>query len=66
MTFEQMRDIAKVHMEHQIKFFSRNVISSDEVYATLDSYKCIGLFTDGEFWDFTFRIRHIEINKNVD
>ena len=66
MTIEQMRDIAKVHMEHQIKFFSRNVISFDEVYATLNSYIVIDLFTPGEFWDFIFRIRDVKINKKVD
>lgn len=66
MTFEQMRDIAKDVMERQIKFYSRNVISFDSVYATLSSYQYIDLFTPGEFWDYTFRIRHIKINKNVD
>ena len=63
MTIEQMRDIAKVHMENQIKFFSRNWISFDEVYATLNSYTVIDLFTPGEFWDYTFRIRDVKFNK---
>lgn len=63
MTFEQMRDIAKDRMDRQIKFFSRNVISFDEVYATLSSYKSIGLFTDGEYLDFIYRIRYAKLKR---
>ena len=63
MTFEQMRAIAKERMERQIKFFSRNVITFDEVNATLSSYKSIGLFTDDEYLDFIYRIRYAKLKR---
>ena len=66
MTFEQMRDIAKVRMDKQISYLSRNVISFDELLATLSAYKSVGLFTDVEYLDYLPRIRHAELNRKVD
>ena len=59
MTIERMKDIAKDRMELQISFFSRNVISFDELFATLLSFKCVELFTDAEYLDYVSRIRQI-------
>lgn len=63
MTFEQMRDIAKVRMDKQISYLSRDVITLYEVLATLSAYKSIGLFTDVEYLDYLPRIRHAELNR---
>ncbi len=57
MTFEQMRDIAKVRMDKQISYLSRDVITLYETLATLSAYKSIGLFTDVEYLDYLSRIR---------
>ena len=57
MTFEQMRDIAKVRMDKQISYLSRDVITFYEALATLSAYKSIGLFTDVEYLDFLRSIR---------
>ena len=66
MTFEQMRAIAKERMNQQISYLSRNVISFDELLATLSAYKSVGLFTDVEYLDYLPRIRHAELNRKVD
>ena len=52
-----MRDIAKVRMDKQISYLSRDVITFYEVLATLSAYKSIGLFTDVEYLDFLRSIR---------
>lgn len=57
MTFEQMRDIAKVRMDKQISYLSRDVITLYEALATLSAYKSIGLFTDVEYLNYLSRIR---------
>lgn len=59
MIIDRMKDIAKDRMELQISFFSRNVISFDELFATLLSFKCVELFTDAEYLDYVSRIRQI-------
>lgn len=59
MTIEQMRDIAKVRMDKQISYLSRDVITFYEALATLSAYKSIGLFTDVEYLDYLSRIRQM-------
>ena len=63
MTFEQMRDIAKVRMNKQISYLSRDVITFNEVLATLSAFKSVGLFTDVEYLDYFRLIRHAELNR---
>lgn len=66
MTFEQMRDIAKVRMDKQISYLSRNEITFGELLATLTAFKSVGLFTDVEYLDYLPRIRHAELNRKAD
>lgn len=63
MTIEQMKRIAKDRMDRQIKFYSLNSITFDEVNAILSSYMSIGLFTDDEYLDFIYRIRYAKLNR---
>ncbi len=66
MTIEQMRDIAKVRMDKQISYLSRDVITFVELLATLSAYYSVGLFTDAEYFDYFSRILHAELNRKVD
>lgn len=56
MTFQQMRGLAKEHMDKQISHLFDHLISFQEALGSLSALKSVGLVTDVEYFDYWRRI----------
>ncbi len=59
MTIEQMKCIAKEHMNKQISYLVDDVITADEARATLVALFYVDLFSSDEFSCYWDRIRQV-------
>lgn len=63
MTIEQMKGIAKEHMNKQISYLVDDVITADEARATLVALFYVELFSSDEFSCYWDRIRQVELES---
>ncbi len=63
MTIEQMKGIAKEHMNKQISYLVDDVITADEARATLVALFYVDLFSSDEFSCYWDRIRQVELES---
>lgn len=63
MTIEQMKGIAKEHMNKQMSYLVDDVITADEARATLVALFYVDLFSSDEFSCYCDRIRQVVLEN---